>query len=207
MIKITIKITSRRGFTLLELLVAVALTAVMITVVAGAFAAGLRVWQRASQMDGPYQDAVLALELIQKDVRNTVPFRLVPFRGGASLIEMPALVAVPLPGGAQEQPGSIRYEFSAATRRLERITRTFSIPDGEKESREVILDKVEQVRFAYADRGPDGKAALSWSDTWSPGTNSPAAVKVTLRAPPSVDFERMIVQPRTPTQDFGPRTH
>ncbi len=185
----------RRGFTMLELLVAVALTAVMITVVAGAFAAGLRVWQRASQQGGTYQDAVMALEWIQKDICNTVPFRLVPFRGSDSRVEIPSIVAVSRPEGRQDQPGSIRYEFSAATRRLERVTRTFSIPEGEKEVREVILGKVESIRFSYADRGPDGKGPLSWAGIWPPGTNTPIAINLHLHSPPSVDFERIMVMP------------
>jgi prepilin-type N-terminal cleavage/methylation domain-containing protein len=179
--------TARRGFTLLELLVAGALIAVAATVVAGAFAAGFRVWQRASQQGGGYEDAVIALELIQKDIRNTEPFRLIPFKGSESGLELPSVVS--------NQPGSIQYEFSAASRQLMRVTRIFLIPEGEKEVREVIMDKVESVRFSYGDRGPDGKGALNWAGAWPPGTNTPAAVKVQLRSPPLIDLERTVVLP------------
>lgn len=178
---------ARRGFTLLELLVAGALIAVAATVVAGAFAAGFRVWQRASQQGGATEDAVIALELIQKDVRNSEPFRLVPFRGSESGLELPAVVS--------NQPGSIRYEFSSASRQLERVVRVFSILEGEKEAREVILGKVESVRFSYGDRGPDGKGVVTWAGAWPPGTNTPAAVKVQLRSPPLIDLERTVVLP------------
>ena len=185
----------RYGFTLLELLVTGALIAVAATVVAGAFAAGFRVWQRASQQGGGYEDAMIALELIQKDIRNTEPFRLIPFKGSDSDIEIPSIIAGLGPNGAQNQPGSIRYVFSATSRRLERVKKTVIVPGGELESREQVMDNVESVRFSYADCGPDGKSAVTWSSVWLPGTNTPAAVKVQLRAPPLVDFERIIVLP------------
>ncbi len=186
--------TARRGFTLLELLVAGALIAVAATVVAGAFAAGFRVWQRASQQGGPYEEAVIALELIQKDVRNSQPFRLVPFRGTESGLEIPSVVTAPGRDSQASQMGSIRYEFSATSRELVRVTRLFSVPQGESEVREALLSKVESVRFSYADRGPDGKGALSWSGAWPAGTNIPVAVKVQVKAP-LVDLERVVVLP------------
>jgi prepilin-type N-terminal cleavage/methylation domain-containing protein len=188
--------TARRGFTLLELLVAGALIAVAATVVAGAFAAGFRVWQRASQQGGGYEDAVIALELIQKDVRNTVPFRAIPFRGSESGVEIPS--ALPASGGDNVRPdqlGSISYEFSTTSRQFERVVRIFSISGGGPEGRDVLLSKIESVRFSYADRDPDGKGALTWFSVWPVGTNTPVAVKVQLRSPPLVDLERIMVLP------------
>jgi prepilin-type N-terminal cleavage/methylation domain-containing protein len=185
----------RRGFTLLELLVAGALIAVAATVVAGAFAAGFRVWQRASQQGGGYEDAIIALELIQKDIRNTEPFRLIPFKGSDSDIEIPSIIAGLGPNGAQNQPGSIRYVFSATSRRLERVKKTVIVPGGELESREQVMDNVESVRFSYADCGPDGKSAVTWSGAWPAGTNIPVAVKVQVKAPPLIDLERIVVLP------------
>ena len=187
----------RRGFTLLELLVAGALIAVAATVVAGAFAAGFRVWQRASQQGGGYEDAIIALELIQKDIRNTEPFRLIPFKGSDSDIEIPSIIAGPGPNGngTRDQPGSIRYVFSATSRRLERVKKMVIVPGGEQESREQILDNVESVRFSYADCGPDGKSAVTWSGAWPAGTNTPVAVKVQVKVPPLIDLERIVVLP------------
>ena len=81
------------GMTLLELLIATALVAVAALVVAQAFAAGVRVWSRASQLNGHYADSVLALEQWQQELRNTLPCRQTSFRGRQTWMELPALIA------------------------------------------------------------------------------------------------------------------
>lgn len=169
------------AFTLIELLITTALTSVVAVVVAGAFAAGFRVWQRASQLGGNHADALIALEQIQKDVANTVPCRRVTFRGGGDWIESPSIVAVPALKGAQDQPGVIRLEFNAAARRLDRVVRIFPFPDPEREIRETLVDGVETVKITYGDRGSGGKGALSWAGSWTGPTNPPVAITMTLR--------------------------
>jgi prepilin-type N-terminal cleavage/methylation domain-containing protein len=166
------------GFTLLELLIAGALIAVAATVIASAFAAGFRVWQRASEKgDG---DAVMTLELMQKDLANTAPFRLVSFQGSQSRIEIPALIQAPAGEGRQEQLGAIRYEFNAASRTLDRVIRWFPLPGADQEKRETLMDSVESVRFAYGDGGAGNGGGVAWGSDWLGRTNTPAAVKVEL---------------------------
>lgn len=182
------------GFTLLELLVAAALTAVAATVIASAFAAGFRVWQRASATgDG---NAVVVLEQLQKDVCNTAPFRLVPFRGGESWVDIPSLVVMSLQDGNQVQPGVVRYEFNTSARTLDRIIRYYPLPGPEQEKRETLMDSVESVRFAYGERSEAGVG--SWGSIWSGRTNTPGAIKVTLgykQGVEQIDRERTMVLP------------
>ena len=121
----------------------------MATVIAGAFAAGFRVWQRAVAKGD--EQAVMALELIQKDLCNTIPFRLIPFQGNQIRVEMPGPVMNPEGGSRPEQLGSIRYEFNAASHTLDRVVRWFPSPGTEKEKRETLMDSVEALRFAYGE--------------------------------------------------------
>lgn len=184
------------GFTLLELLVAGALIAVVATVVAGAFAAGFRVWQRAVETGD--EEAVVTLELMQKDLRNTVPFRLIPFQGSQTRVEIPALVVAPVGGNGREQLGSIRYEFGAASHALDRVVRWFPSPEQEQEKRETLMDAVESLRFVYGETGEGSGGGLAWGNDWIGRTNIPAAVKVEMQFKTGgerIDRERTIILP------------
>lgn len=185
------------GFTLLELLIGAALIAVVASVVAGAFAAGFRVWQRAVRPgDG---EAVLALELITKDLRNTVPFRLEPFKGKAGGVDIPSLVTTALPDGtATVLPGMVGYEFNSSARTLDRVTRSFPFPDPERIRRETVLESVEAVRFAYGEAGTEGGNGVAWGPDWQGRTNTPVAVKVELEfitGGTRLERERIILLP------------
>ena len=190
--------SSRNGFTLIELLIAASLIAVAAFVVASAFAAGFRVWQRASQLGGGYADAVVALEIFQKDVRNTVPSRLVKFTGGQGWVEIPSIVMVAMRDHNQDQPGAVRYEFDAVSHSLGRMIRCFPFPDPGRDTREDMVPAVDEVRFSYAERGTGGQGPLIWVTTWTGRTNAPCAVKMTLRIRQGgarFDFERTVPLP------------
>ena len=180
------------GFTLLELLVAAALIAVAATVIAGAFAAGFRVWQRASATgDG---DAAVSLEWMQKDLCNTVPCRLVSFQGSENRMEIPSLVTV----GDQVQPGAVRYELNDAAHTLDRITRSYPLPGADIEKRETLMESVDDVRFSYGEWVAGNMGAGVWGSVWSGRTNTPGAVKISLKfkqGEERIERERTIILP------------
>lgn len=189
----------RGGMTLLELLIATALVAVASLVVAQAFAAGVRVWSRANQLSGHYADAVLALELLQQDVRNTLPCRQVSFRGGQNWVEIPALIAGDGKGSHGDQPGVIRYEYDATGQRLERRSTSYVVGDAaEVARREDVAGGVKSVSFSYAGRSGGSGSALTWERAWEGRTNTPVAVKVMWRGQQGEDpfeFERTVALP------------
>lgn len=181
----------------MELLIGAALVVVVAGVVAGAFAAGFRVWQRAVRPgDG---EAILALELIARDIRNTVPFRLEPFKGKANAIDIPSLVTTPLRDGTEGVlPGMVGYEFNSASRTLDRITRLFPLPDPERTRRETVMEAVEAVRVAYGEAGAQDGSGAVWSPDWQGRTNTPVAVKVELEfitGGTRLERERVILLP------------
>lgn len=187
----------RRGFTLLELLIAAVLIAVVATVLASAFAAGFRVWQRTSQVGGRSTDALIALEMMEKDIHNTIPCRMVAFSGGEDWVEIPSVVTSGL-AGSGSQSGCVRYEFNTSGKGVDRILRYFPFPDPEQLKREQALDDVQALRFLYMDRDANGKATLTWTRGWTGRTNSPVAMKVMFtvgQGGDQVDLERAIVLP------------
>jgi prepilin-type N-terminal cleavage/methylation domain-containing protein len=186
------------GMTLLELLIATALVAVAALVVAQAFAAGVRVWSRASQLSGHYADSVLALEQWQQELRNTLPCRRTSFRGGRTWMEIPALIAEPGKGGPGSQPGLIRYEFDVAGQKLERVPTLCVSGASDAVRRETVAGGVKSIEFSYAGRSGGGGSALEWEQAWEGRTNTPVAVKVMWRGQQGeepFEFERTVALP------------
>lgn len=188
----------RVGMTLLELLIATALVAVAALVVAQAFAAGVRVWHRSSQLGGHYADAVLALELLQQDVRNTLPSRQAAFRGGATWVEIPALVMAAGKDEGGGQPGLIRYDFDSAGQKLDRVLTSSDVLAPGVSRRAVVAGGVKSMTFLYVERGEAAGGSVVWTRAWEGRTNNPAAVKVMWRGQQgenAFEFERTVSLP------------
>ena len=186
------------GMTLLELLIATALVAVAALVVAQAFAAGVRVWSRASQLSGHYADSVLALEQWKQELRNTLPCRQASFRGGQTWMEIPALIAETGKDASGGQPGLIRYEFDVAGQKLERLPTLCVRGASEAVRRETVAGGVKSIAFSYAGRSGGSGSALVWEQVWEGRTNTPVAVKVMWRGQQGeepFEFERTVALP------------
>lgn len=188
----------RRGFTLLELIVAAALVGAAAIVVAGAFAAGLRIFERARQVRGS-GEVVLAMEIMQKDLRNAAPFRIGEFRGGRTWVDIPLVVRRP---GPMEEAGNlarVRYEVGRNGRALERVTTVYVSPNNPGEERETVILELERVRFEFGSRGTDDAGPVSWAEEWTNPTNLPAAVRVVVDSKQNgerIETSRMVILPR-----------
>ncbi len=190
---------SRYGMTILELLIATTLVAVAALVVAQSFAAGFRVWHRASQLGGNYEDALFALEAFQKDIRNTFPCRQTSFRGGGTWVEIPSLLSEAGKDGSGEQLGLIRYEFDIAHQDFERVSSSCEVITTEGVThRERLASGVKALTLLYAERGGTLSGGVVWSGSWEGRTNNPVAVKVMWRGQQGeevFDFERTVSLP------------
>jgi prepilin-type N-terminal cleavage/methylation domain-containing protein len=187
--------TREAGMTLLELLIATALVAVAMLVVAQAFAAGIRVWSRASQLAGNYADSVIALEALQQDVRNTISCRQAVFRGGEIWMEIPSLI---VDAGRDDQLGVIRYDFDGAGQKLDRAQKPCDVLEPGVMRRETMAGGINEISFLYAERGEASGTALVWGRAWEGRTNNPAAVKVIWQGHQGgevFEFERTISLP------------
>ena len=191
-------IRDRRGFTLLELIVAAALVGAAAMVVAGAFAAGLRIFERTRQFGG-YGEAVLAMEIMQKDLHNAVPFRMGEFRGGRTWIEIPLVVRRPGPTEDVGGLGRVRYEVGRNGHTLDRVTTVYVSPDHSEEERETVISVLDGMRFAFGSKGTDDAVPVSWVDEWTNPTNLPVAVRMVMDSKQNgerIETSRMVVLPR-----------
>jgi prepilin-type N-terminal cleavage/methylation domain-containing protein len=184
------------GFTLIELLVAAALSALAAVVLAGAVAAGLRVWERAGRLGADYAAAVTGLELLRQDIRNAGPHRLQRFEGAATWVEFPAVVTRVEAAGTNAYAGAVRYEFLPARGEVARLERAYALPGGGAERKETLMTGVEEAALAYGDRGEAGVAGMQWVASWVGRTNAPAAVRVRVALRKGEAFDQTVVLPR-----------
>lgn len=179
------------GFTLIELSIAAAIGVLVIAAVVTAFAGGLRVWERLRGGSSDLMDTAMAIEWLQRDLRNATGTRLASFEGRADELRMPVLVDVPglVPGGRSllEVTYAVRKETRTFERRL-----TALAPGGAAPGGDALIAGVESVRFAYRGGGSGGQSS------WSSVTNRPGAVDVAIRFGPdrgNLEIRRTIVIP------------
>jgi prepilin-type N-terminal cleavage/methylation domain-containing protein len=174
------------GFTLIELLVVVLIMAVVLGVIGACLAAGIRVWDEAGKFGVAESDAVVGLQIIEKDLKNSVPFHAIVFEGKRSDVSFASLV-VPVrqglrnEGGSVAQPriGTVRYFFDAGGMALFRSQDIYGADFAQARTPERIMSNLRDVSLAYYGL-VGGKGNGAWSDQWVDPTNRPVAVRISL---------------------------
>jgi len=114
------------GFTLVEITLGAALTAVVGLVVFSTFSSGLKLWQRHQEGSGA-RDTALLFERMQRDLENGSPYAEWDMRGNLTQCEFPAFVRfVAGPGQEHLAPGRILYFWDEARSQVWRSVSTLS---------------------------------------------------------------------------------
>jgi prepilin-type N-terminal cleavage/methylation domain-containing protein len=172
--------SDRRGFSLLELMVVVAILGLVAGVVVASFSGGLRVWESARVLTHVEQEVYFGVENVRRDIANTFAFHDIKFAGSEREVSFPAVFEVPGEDGEPElRIGTVKYQYSGDDRTLMRLA--WPYPGVEDSAdREIIAEGVESVRFRYRG-GPDSASGSEWIGTWQHPTNFPAAVNIELK--------------------------
>ncbi|MBI3322557.1 MAG: prepilin-type N-terminal cleavage/methylation domain-containing protein [Candidatus Omnitrophica bacterium] len=171
------------GLTLVEMLISMALVAVVGLTVFGVFSGGMNIWERVQGTGSRDRLVELTLEQVRRDLCGARFFEPVGFEGAYDEISFPSLVTMTYKRGKQEfeveEPGRVGYWFNSIQGTLARsehgyrLTRRYRLRD----SRRPVLLGVRRVRFSYAKLKSDGKE-VEWSGRWEPADGHPAAVKI-----------------------------
>ncbi len=164
----------KRAFTLIELLVVILIVSVIGSVVIACFAGGMRAYDRVHDFGESEGAAYLALELIERDLKNFVPMSGVAFEGESFAMQFPAYRALPATDEDASDVVLLRYWFSPQDGLLRSTAplsdKTFSM-DGD-----AITPKNLAVSFEYGSMADDGN--YIWNDRWQSATNFPQQVRV-----------------------------
>lgn len=162
------------GVTLVELLLVVTLFAGALAAVVGVLSAVIRVWETARAEDQGLRDVFLGLELLERDLRNAVPFHAVPPSGDARSLTVAARVIDPT-GGARRL-GTIAYGFDPGNGVLQR--RAWTYPDAPPVAGEPVMQGLDRFRLSYRMAHPTQPGVWEWVAALDPERGRPTAVRV-----------------------------
>lgn len=144
---------------------------------ASSFLAGMRLWGRAQHRDAAHTDALLTLEAMAKELRQSVNVPAVTFEGTAHEIAFPAVVGGNL--------AKLVYRYDGSGKRLQRLQVDMRSLLEEKLEAQVqertLCSSIDEVliEFGTLTTGTD-KGGYEWVDEWEEGHGIPRAVRVTV---------------------------
>jgi prepilin-type N-terminal cleavage/methylation domain-containing protein len=187
---ITVRTGSRLGFTLLELLVAVALAAIVGGAVLAAFSGGLRVWERSDTYGRSEQMALFVMARMGRDIANAVAVGDDTFdgdRGQFSLLTQREVYAGPIPAPLEAVTYLPPPDGGGGV-----LRRAEAWPRGRGGVQEELMGEAGlRVAFAYATGMTMGEPS-GWLDQWRSETNLPHAVRIVLVTEDGESLERVV---------------
>jgi general secretion pathway protein J len=179
---------TERGFTLLELVLALSIVAVMLTILFGGLRVGLHAWQRAEEHAESLEHARSITQVIEQTLSGTYAFQgpidkltqaRILFQGEADKVSLVTMSPpLPLPAPVAFTAVTFSMEAGAAFGLAIREKALPNFDPFEAVSPSVVDPTITGIRFRYL-RDPDGG---SWEDTWDGAQERalPRAVEVTL---------------------------
>lgn len=184
--------TGDAGFTLAELLVALALLALVSALAANGLSFGARAWERGYRGSGALDETRALQDFLRRMIAGAHPYvidetmqtKFVDFAGQADRIRF---VAPALPQLARR--GLTRYELSlVSSRRSSDLVLRWCAIDTcrnpadffNRSERAVVARGIERMRLRY---GAVGQAERDWSLTWGNQESLPAHVEIGLVFP------------------------
>lgn len=169
--------SSRRGFTLLELLLVVCMLSVISLAIYSTFNNGVKIWQRLNKPLAE-EDVGIFFDKFSRDIRNVFWFSGIDFSGSGKSLEFPTLVhSVRL---QKRTVGQIGYFFDSASGSLKRTEKDLThITEDEKGLVMDVLSEVRDIKFSYYFYNKE-KNLYEWSEEWTE-KDLPVAVRVKIR--------------------------
>ena len=193
---------NQKGFTLMEVIIAATLFAVIISSAYGIFSMGIQIWRRTQGRSLEDRRIILAFERMGRDIRQCLRLpeqseglgkRVLTFQGDATSFEIPGFVQF-VNKRKQEmiQPGTIRYEWDRSKNSLCR--QALSTTDHylrRSPDCAVIAGAIKKARFEYLMYNTFTKG-YSWYDDWKSDDGLPQAIKVTIEMMPNKQLRAFI---------------
>ncbi|MDO8489087.1 MAG: prepilin-type N-terminal cleavage/methylation domain-containing protein [Candidatus Omnitrophota bacterium] len=169
------------GFTLVELLIAVAIFSVVSIAIFATFSSGASVLRRVKTIDFSRQKILLKIERFSRELRELPDCRKRLFLGNKTKISFP--------GNADYFPCRITYYFDSSALCLMRVVDKLSeiiTPESKVETEfkskpEVFLSDVKGIKFRYLKKPDLNKNEYIWMDEWDQNyLPMPNAVELTI---------------------------
>jgi general secretion pathway protein J len=187
----TARLDRQAGFTLMELLVAVALLGLLSLILTGSLRFGFKAWARGADHAERVDQIVLVQDFLRRTIADAYPFFLPldPTRGGGQVDfagtaqHLRFLASAPIALGGR---GRSRFELSVVkgARRSDFIvTSVPELADGTvAPSKKVLISDVEAIELSYFGKLRSEKSA-AWHEAWVAQGALPQLVRINVRFP------------------------
>lgn len=189
----------QRGITLLELLIACAISAVVISSIYASFRAGLFGYKNIGETLSTYSLAQNSLDRIETDLRNVIAYSKdkTLFFGSSDSITLFSLVDTFTGTSQERQCALITYELSS--NRLMRLCKKAreALKDASQTQPQELAVDASSLRFAYGWRLKNDEPLRFDKDSWNDQRKLPCAVRITLSLGKNdaKDFQRTVYLP------------
>jgi len=160
------KCKAQSAFTLVELLIVLAMISIIGLALFTTLSNGIRIWQRLN-LAVAQEDINIFFERIARELRNTFEFSTITFQGDCDRIAFAAFVVTP--GSIQPQGtdiGQVTYYYDKINRQLVREHKNYSqLYKGDMGFRQELLKDIDYLRFSYYFYDEKAREYL-WIETW-----------------------------------------
>jgi prepilin-type N-terminal cleavage/methylation domain-containing protein len=161
------------GFTLIELLIATTIFLGVALVLYSSFSNAIKVWRQTKDSFDFYQTANLSLDIISRDLRNSINYDNLGFAGESDKLIFAGLINCAKPDEDKLlKPGTISYYLDEAEAAVVRKT----APVGSDAKQRQLAWPVDNLNFSYLSKTEEGE--YIWSDTWDNPASRPEFIKI-----------------------------
>ncbi len=197
---------SAAGFTMIELVLAMALLGLMMVLLYSGLAFALRSWDAGDANGRRIADRRIGENFLRREMAELFPMRFkdpmsvkVAFEGGKDRLRFVSSRPAGITQGGLSLVG-VEVETGASPREHHLVMRR-AMPDDEakdfgpldRAERTVLLEDVDSVQFSYFGTENDFTDP-KWYDTWPYAERIPRLVKVRIKAPDSTLMAEMVMR-------------
>jgi len=171
------------AFTLMELLVVIAIMGIIILVVLSTLRGGLRLYERLKGGAGQQLEAMLAMEGMEKKIRNACPFAGIGFAGDACRFSFPSLLTFPAQTNVVNVAAlcQVTYAYnstsSSLTEKISAVHCDFSAGDSKQKAEPHELARLDGLNFSYCYWNAKAQVC-EWKNSWLAREGMPLGVKL-----------------------------
>ncbi|PIW67181.1 MAG: hypothetical protein COW10_06995 [Candidatus Omnitrophica bacterium CG12_big_fil_rev_8_21_14_0_65_42_8] len=187
----------RGSFTLIELIVSVAILSVIVVSIYSVFSLGVRTWRRGNE-NTSLQKIRLGLLKMENELKRSFFFSKVPFRGTSSEIIFPLAIKVEEAERVYIVTYYIDDDKAAGFKNLMRREMVFSDGLKDEEVLEKKLFSAASIQFGYPFKSGDISDSIEWQDSWGePQGKMPSGVRITFKIDDgNEDYNKVVIIPQ-----------
>jgi general secretion pathway protein J len=197
-----------KGFTLLELIVAMLLLALMSALLYGSLSLSANSWDRGEAKAGQSSDMRLTEEFLRQALAAQHPLLFhkvvdqpLYFLGTRDSLSFAAALPARAGGGMYYFQIALTPADQTSRLTLARLWPDYaatSLPEFGNAEKSVLADDVAELRFAYFGRDPDSNeaATATWRDRWDDPHILPTLIRMDVKLAKGAAWPPLIVEPR-----------